>query len=104
MRDSEYSTIHQGGHLFQQYIVDMWASADQTRLAFLQFNQGRLRATLYSGFEDWLTANKVGNPQDLGRCVLLPSSYIGGPRHQQQQYQDAMVIVGFLKKIDLFIT
>ena len=82
----------------------MWASTDQTWLAFLRFNQGRLHATLYSGFEDWLTANEVGNPQDLGRCVLLPSSYFGGPRQQQQQYQDAMAITRFLKKIDLFIT
>ena len=103
-RRGEYSTIHRGEHLFQQYIVDMWASADQTRLSFLRFNQGRLRATLYSGFEDWISADEVGNPQDLGRRVLLPSSYIGGPRHQQQQYQDAMAIARFFKKIDLFIT
>ena len=38
----EYSTIHRGGRLFQQYVVDMWASADQTRLAFLHFNQQHL--------------------------------------------------------------
>src|SRR5229473_1224962 len=31
---------------FQQYIVDMWASADQTCLSYLRSNQGRLRATL----------------------------------------------------------
>ena len=43
---NEYSTIHRSGRLFQQYIVDIWASVDQTRLAFLRFNQGRLHATL----------------------------------------------------------
>ena len=82
----------------------MWASADQTCLGFLRFNQGQLRATLYSGFEDWMAADDVRNPHDLGRHVLLPSSYIGGPQHQQQQYQDAMAIVHFFKKINLFIT
>ena len=82
----------------------MWASADQTRLAYLRFNQARLRATLYSGIEDWLAADEIGNPEDLGKRVVLPSSYIGGPRHQQQQYQDAMAIARFFKKIDLFIT
>jgi hypothetical protein len=34
----EYPTIHRGGRLFQQYLVDMWASADQTCLSFLRFN------------------------------------------------------------------
>ena len=82
----------------------MWASANQTCLAFLRFNQGRLCATLYSGFEDWLTANEVGNSHNLEHCVLLPSSYISGPWHQQQQYQDAMAITRHFKKIDLFIT
>jgi hypothetical protein len=82
----------------------MWASADQTRLAFLWFNQGHLQATLYSGLEDWLRPDKIGNPQDLGQWVVLLLSYIGGPRHQQQQYQDAMAIARFYKKIDLFIT
>ena len=62
MHDGEYLTIHWGGHLFQQYIVDMWASVDQTWLAFLRFNQGQLCTTLYSGFKDWLTTDEVGNP------------------------------------------
>jgi len=57
----------------------MWASADQTRLSFLRFNQGRLRATLYSGLQDWLLADEIGSAQDLGQHVVLPSSYIGGP-------------------------
>ena len=102
--DDEYSIIHRGGRLFQQYVVDTWASADQTRLSYLRFNQGRLRATLYSGLEDWLRADEIGNPQDLGRRAVLPSSYIGGPRHQQQRYQDAMAIARHFRKIDLFIT
>jgi hypothetical protein len=82
----------------------MWASADQSRLSFFQFSQGRLRATLYSGLEDLANGDEIGNPQDLGKRMVLPSSYIGGPRHQQQRYQDAMAIARFFKRIDLFIT
>ena len=104
MRQHEYSTIHHGGRLFQQYIVDMWASADQTRLSYLRFNQGRLRASLYCGLQDWLTTDEIGNLNDVGQRVVLPSSYIGGPRHQQQRYQDAMAIARHFKHIDLFIT
>jgi hypothetical protein len=73
-RNTEYPMIHRGGRLFQQYIVDMWASANQTRLTFLRFNQGHLQATLYSGLEDWLRADEIGNPQDLGQWAVLPSS------------------------------
>ena len=103
-RNNKYSSIHQGGRLFQQFIVDMWVSADQTRLSFLRFNQGCLRASLYSGLQDWLASDDVGSANDLGQRVVLPSSYIGGPRHQQQCYQDAITIARFFKHIDLFIT
>lgn len=60
--ECEYTTIQLGGQLFQQYIVNMWAFVDQTRLAFLHFNQGHLCITLYSGLEDWLAVDNVGNP------------------------------------------
>jgi hypothetical protein len=58
---------------------------------------------LYSGLEDWLRANEIGNPQELGQCTVLPSFYIGSLRHQQQRYQDAIAITRYFKKIDLFI-
>jgi hypothetical protein len=104
IHDGEYPTIHRGGRLFQQYVVDMWASADQTRLSYLRTSQAELRATLYNGLEDLMSGEEIGNPKDVGQRVVLPSSYIGGPRHQQQRYQDAMTIARFFKKIDLFIT
>ena len=103
-REDEYSTIHRGGRLFQQYIVDMWASADQNRLSYLYLNQGQLRATLYSGLEDWVRENEVGDPHELGKRTVLPSSYIGGPRDLHQRYQDAMALARFFRNIDLFIT
>jgi len=34
-RSGEYATIHRGRRLFQQYVIDMWASTDQTRLSYL---------------------------------------------------------------------
>ena len=103
-RAQEYPTLHRGGRLFQQYIVDMWASADQTRLSFLRFNQGRLRAALYSGLEDMLRNDDGVDLHALGKRTVLPSSYIGGPRSMQQRYQDAMAMARFFKNIDLFIT
>ena len=100
----EYPIVQRGGRLFQQYVVDMWASADQTRLSYLRNNQRKLRATLYSGLEDWLRDNEVGNLKELGQRTVLPSSYIGGPRNMQQRYQDAMAVARHFKNVDLFIT
>ena len=40
----------------------------------------------------------------IGKRIVLPSSFIGGPRHMQQLFQDAMAIVRKLGKPDYFIT
>ncbi|KAE9384224.1 hypothetical protein BT96DRAFT_1100548, partial [Gymnopus androsaceus JB14] len=108
-RSNEYSTILHGGRLFQRYIVDMWAAADQQRLTYLRTHQQELRAELYQGLADALDQADVNNPDSvdlnsIGRRIILPSSYIGGARYMHQRFQDAMAAVRHFKKIDLFIT
>lgn len=104
-RPNEFSCVLRGGRLLQRYIVDMFASADQNRLAFLRRNQGLLRAACYSGMEDAVNAaDDVVDLNELGHRVILPSSYTGGPRHMQQQFQDSMAIARYYRKVDLFIT
>src|SRR5438045_9343954 len=41
---------------------------------------------------------------NIGNMSILPSSFKGGPREMWQLYQDAMAIVRFCGKLDLFIT
>jgi hypothetical protein len=98
------SLILQGGRLFQQYLVDMWASAEQNRLRFLAQNQDKLRAHLYSGLLDQVHRDDEIDLNDLGQRVVLPSSYIGSPRYMVQLYQDALAIGRAHGKIDFFIT
>jgi hypothetical protein len=105
VRRNEWSTILRGGKLLQQYIVDMWAAADQTRLTYLRFHQSELRASLYSGLQDALGAQDDNiDLNTLGQRYVLPSSYVGGPRHMQQLFQDAMAMARYYRKVDLFIT
>ena len=40
----------------------------------------------------------------LGERIILPSSYIGGPRDLHQRYLDGMAIARHFKKIDIFLT
>ena len=40
----------------------------------------------------------------VGKIVILPSTFVGSPRYMMQNYQDAMAIVHMKEKPDLFIT
>jgi hypothetical protein len=100
----EYSALLRGGRLFQRYLVDMWAAADQQRLTYLRKNQAKLRADLYSRLEDAVNDEHLDDLNEIGQRVVLPSSYTGGPRHMQQQFQDSMAIAWFYKKVGLFMT
>jgi len=89
--------------LFQEYCVMAYTKQESENLNYLRHNQDKLRADTYSTFVDEMNADDA-NPNAIGRSVILPSSYIGGPRHNFQRYQDAMAVVRKFGKPDLFIT
>jgi len=105
LRDKDFPSIHMGGRLFQQYICDVWVSSDHNRLRWVLHNQPRLRADLYSGLEDVASHNDANlDLHSVGRRIVLPSSYVGGPRYMNQRYQDAVAIARHYHGFDLFIT
>jgi len=73
-------------------IVDAWITCELSRLTFQRKNQKQLRADCYAGLQD-AVGGLEDNAQQLGRQVILSSSFVGGPRWFRQQYQDAMAIV-----------
>jgi hypothetical protein len=105
VRENEYSALLRGGRLLQRFMVDMFASIDQSRLLWFRLNQPTIRACLYSGLED--AAAQGDDDVDLhtlGQRFILPSSYIGGPRHMQQRFQDSMAIARYFGQVDIFMT
>ena len=100
-----FNIIHRMGHLFQQYIVDMYSKVEVAPLLYIHYNQSKLHAEVYQGLSDAVHASD-GNVDgsQLGRQVVLPSSFTGGTQYQHQLYQDAMAIVCHYGKPDLFIT
>ena len=58
---------------------------------------------MYNGLSDTLRADDV-NSNEIGRRVILPSTFAGGPRYMTQLYQDSMAIVGAFGKPSAFIT
>ncbi len=92
-----------GKRLYQEWGVDQYNKVESQRLFYIRNNQGPLRATIYGGVAD-AVANNDANIDNLGKLIILPSSFIGGHRHMAQLYQDSMAIVHQYGKPDLFIT
>ena len=101
-RQDEFSLLLRSGRLFQQYLVDMWAAAEQNRLNYLRYHQNEIRASLYSGLTDAI--NNDANLNDIGQRLILPSSYTGSPRYMKQCLQDSLALACYFRQIDLFIT
>lgn len=95
--------IHNYNNLSHQYAVDMYVKIEQGRLGYVERSQKKLRTELYKGMIDSVRTDDTDMSQ-VGKRYILPSSFIGGPRHMAQLYQDALSIVRKLGKPDLFIT
>ncbi len=66
-----------GKRLYQEWVVDQYSKVELQRLFYIRNNQGPLRATIYGGVADAITNNDA-NINNLGRLIVLPSSFIGG--------------------------
>ena len=88
--------------LFHQFIVDMYAKIESERLCFLRFNQKKLRADDYVHLKDAIAND--GNADNVGKLVILPSTFTGSPRHMHEYTQDAMTYVRNYGRPDLFVT
>jgi hypothetical protein len=68
--------------------------------------QHKLRATSYKKLNTHLQyrAQRAGENVLLGKPIVLPSTFVGGPRYMTQKYQDAMSICRNTSSTDKFIT
>ena len=103
MIKSKESPLHLCGRLFHQHAVDMFVKIEQQRLNYIKMNQQQIRVDLYCGLSDAVAAGDTDS-RELGRKIVLPSSYTGSPRQMFELYQDVMSIVRKYGKPDLFIT
>ena len=80
----------------------MYAKIEGERLRYVSHNQSKLRVDSYIHIKDALAQDSLDT--DLGRAVILPSSFTGGPRYMHEKTQDAMTYVRKYGRPDLFIT
>ncbi|XP_063912257.1 uncharacterized protein LOC135129106 [Zophobas morio] len=89
-------------HVFQQFIVDMYAKVESERLNYIRYNQSKLRVEDYIHLRDAIANDgTIGN---IGQTVILPASYTGSPRHMQEYAEDSLKYVRRYGRPDLFIT
>ena len=71
--------------LFRQYLVDVSCRAEAMRLSYLRAHQKDLRAECYQELKASVEKEdfKAGET-DIGRRILLPSSYPGSPQNMHQ--------------------
>ena len=89
--------------LFQQFLVNACCKIETERLKFLRHEQTALRADCYQDLRDAIL-DSDGDPRNVGRKVILPSTFTGGPRYMDKRQQDAMTYVRKYGHPDLFIT
>jgi hypothetical protein len=92
------------GRLFQEYVCESWAIAEQKRLAQLRHGQTQLRSEVYQGLADVVAATVDTDITELGKRFILPSSFSGSTRNMQQHCQDALAINRHFGGGDLFVT
>lgn len=102
-RGFQWDTLLKGGRLFQQYLVDSYATLEEDRLDYIRKNQKSLRSEVYKGIYDAISKGD-NDANNIGQKVILPSSYTGSPRYMLNNYQDAMAICREYGNPDLFIT
>ena len=77
----ESNHLFLAGKLFQEYVCESWAVAEQKRLGQLRHSQTKLRSEVYQGLADAVAANADTNPDELGKRIILPSSFAGSTRN-----------------------
>ena len=92
-RVNEFNTLLRCPRLFQQYIVDMYAKVENERLRFIRLNQTKLRAEDYGVLLEAVRNDNNVTSENLGKLVVLPSSFSGGPRYMHEYAQDGMTYV-----------
>jgi len=95
--------FHRSEKLFLQWVVDMYVRIETERLNYIRYHQNELRRDLYLNLFDYVQQG-AERDVEMGRMVVLPSTFIGSPRNMNERYQDAMCIVREYGKPDLFVT
>ncbi|CAI9303540.1 unnamed protein product [Lactuca saligna] len=93
----------ESSRLLQQYIVDNFVKLETQRLDFHRPQQEEIRQEFHQGIVDAMASGETEGSA-VGKRIVLPANFIGGPRNMRQKYVDAMALVQKFGKPDIFLT
>nr|XP_027082380.1 uncharacterized protein LOC113704703 [Coffea arabica] len=103
IRDDDESMLLHCLRLLQQFSVDSYVKIETSRLDFHRHQQTVIRSEILQGVLDSVSIGQSEGSK-VGRRIVLPSSFIGGPRDMRRRYLDAMALVQKYGKPDIFLT
>ncbi|XP_058216366.1 uncharacterized protein LOC131327288 [Rhododendron vialii] len=103
IRRNTNSILLESARLLQQFTVDMYVKIETSRLDYFRNRQEEIRADLYQGIVDSIEHGE-SDPAKIGKRIVLPGTFIGGPRDMRKRYLNAMTLVERYGKPDLFLT
>ncbi|XP_017221469.2 uncharacterized protein LOC108198216 [Daucus carota subsp. sativus] len=103
IRPNEGLTPHLGGRLWQQYVVDAFTAMEQYRLDWISRNQTTIRSDLYNSVRDAVRRGD-NDPNQVGKCVVLPASFTGSKRYMSQYFKDSLALCRAIGHPTLFLT
>ncbi|GJW45845.1 DNA helicase, partial [Tanacetum coccineum] len=98
-----YALLFRGGHLFQQYVVGVFCSIEQNRLDYYRLRQNDIRREYLSGVHDAISRGDREGFQ-VGRRLILPRTFTGGPRYMYSHYLDSLAICHVIGNPQYFVT
>ena len=104
IRENNFNTLLRYRQLLNQFLVDMYVKIESERLRFISLNQDKLRIESYTHLRDAVNYDAQINPNDLGRLVILPSTFVNSLRYLHEYTQDTFTYVRVYVHPDLFIT
>ncbi|PNX92502.1 ATP-dependent DNA helicase PIF1 [Trifolium pratense] len=102
-RNMEFGNILSSKRLFQQFVVDCYTMLEAQRLSFIRENQSKIRQDVLSGIQEAVERGDL-DASLVGKRIIVPDSFTGGPRYMFNNCQDAMGICKKFGYPDLFIT
>ncbi|XP_042941344.1 uncharacterized protein LOC122276004 [Carya illinoinensis] len=92
IRENVRSILLLSGRLLQQFVVNMYVKIETSRLDYFRNKQQHIRSELYQGIVDTITLGET-DASNVGKRIILPSSFIGGPRDMRKKYMETMALV-----------
>ncbi|KAK3157352.1 hypothetical protein QOZ80_2AG0120010 [Eleusine coracana subsp. coracana] len=104
-RVDDFNTPKRCKRLTQSCIVEAYCCVEESRLSHYRKKsfQSKYRSASFKEIRE-VVARGVIDGSDAGQIVILPSSFIGGPRYWYQNYLDCVALCAKYGCPDLFIT